>query len=1012
MEETVSIMMSRRWTTLLLVALLLPAPHLAKQEAVVCGTNRERRREELHLHRRAAVARAKASARRLAAAPAARDIGDIAILEDSDGVVARRNPFDLDQKTVTFTASGANASAYRFQTGAGSYDVQAALNGVKIEGFEDDDTRQISVPFAFPFYGTVYQNVFVNSDGNLTFGSSDTASSERSMGRVTSGPPRIAGLFEDLDPSKSLQGVRVLSEQGRLVVSWVAVPEFQDFGIGPLQTFQIQLYPDGKIEFAYSGVSASSAVVGISPGGLLGETAVVSFADGSALQFTGTVAERFGGVEEIDMVTTAQKFFETHEDAYDYLVVFNNLEISAGSGALAWEMTLRNNRTGYGDILVDDGREYGSASRLQAVMNMGPLSQYPADTSGKVGGRGLVTGDTPLTILAHEAGHLFLAYASVHDPGNVDSLPMLNNVNFAHWSFFFNSDASYLEGNRIRDDGLGVSPRFTTTATVQGFSELDQYLMGFRAPEEVTPLDHDLFYVASPSIGSFKTSSSFPQAGLSFDGTRRDVALNDLITIEGRRTPDHTVAQRRFRFGFVLVVGSGTEPSQADITKIDTFRREFETLYGQAASGRASADATLRRSLKLSVFPASGVVAGSSISASLTIAAPTATPLAVSLKTPNGVASAPVLVTIPAGSTSVGFPIVGIKAGVEEMSAEPADPQYERAYARIQTLANRTTLELALVSGDLQGVAPNQPLAEPVVFRVVDLNRLPYPGITVQASVADGGTVSPASAVSDMGGLVGFNWTPGTGSDHRLTAVVQGVAGSAVSVVLAAAPGFPANGVVNAASYSPGLSPGGFASIFGSGLTAGGSGAAAPPFPQVLWGSQVWLDSRPLPLHYAGPAQINFLVPLDVTPGDYDLRVTSEIGVSASLKVHVLRASPGIFFNSTSGFGAVVVAGTVQTTDQRGARPGEYLEIYATGLGTVQRHPTLPEVWETVLAPKVLLGSSTELPVTFSGLTPGYPGLYQVNVQIPAGTAAGEPALSIEVNGVTSNAVKIRILLP
>ena len=155
--------------------------------------------------------------------------------------------------------------------------------------------------------------------------------------------------------------------------------------------------------------------------------------------------------------------------------------IPAGSSALAWEMTVRNDRTGYGDILVDDGKEYGSASRLQAVMNMGPLGQYPADTSGKVGGRGQVTGDTPLTILAHEAGHLFLAYVSVRDPENAAALPMLNNVNFAHWSFYFNSDASYLEGNRIRDDGSGVSPRFRTTATVQSFSELDQYLMGFRS---------------------------------------------------------------------------------------------------------------------------------------------------------------------------------------------------------------------------------------------------------------------------------------------------------------------------------------------------------------------------------------------------------------------------------------------------------------------------------------------------------------------------------------------------
>ena len=68
---------------------------------------------------------------------------------------------------------------------------------------------------------------------------------------MTSGPPRIAGLFRDLDPSRSSKGVYVLSEGGRFVVSWVQVPEFEEVGVGVPLTFQIRLFPDGKIEFAY-----------------------------------------------------------------------------------------------------------------------------------------------------------------------------------------------------------------------------------------------------------------------------------------------------------------------------------------------------------------------------------------------------------------------------------------------------------------------------------------------------------------------------------------------------------------------------------------------------------------------------------------------------------------------------------------------------------------------------------------------------------------------------------------
>ena len=89
----------------------------------------------------------------------------------------------------------------------------------------DDDSRQLDLPFAFPFFGATYRQVFVNSDGNLTFTAGDSASSGRSVGRMTGGPPRISPLFDDLDPSQSAGGVRVFADSSHVVVSWVAVPE-------------------------------------------------------------------------------------------------------------------------------------------------------------------------------------------------------------------------------------------------------------------------------------------------------------------------------------------------------------------------------------------------------------------------------------------------------------------------------------------------------------------------------------------------------------------------------------------------------------------------------------------------------------------------------------------------------------------------------------------------------------------------------------------------------------------
>ena len=144
----------------------------------------------------------------------------------------------------------------------------------------------------------------------------------------------------DLDRSRTPMACACWLEPARFVVSWVAVPAYQDFGFGQSQTFQIRLYPDGRIEFAYGGVTTDSAVVGISPGGLQGATTVVSFATGVSGEYSSTVAERFGRTQEVDLASAAQKFYQTHDDAYDYLVIYNNLGI--GLAPARWPVNSRS----------------------------------------------------------------------------------------------------------------------------------------------------------------------------------------------------------------------------------------------------------------------------------------------------------------------------------------------------------------------------------------------------------------------------------------------------------------------------------------------------------------------------------------------------------------------------------------------------------------------------------------------------------------------------------------------
>ena len=163
-----------------------------------------------------------------------------------------------------------------------TYDAAAADNANPVQGLEDDDSREIVLPFAFPFFGVQQRTLHLNSDGNVSFETGDVAITDRSLGRMQAGPPRIAPLFRDLDPSRPQGGVRILNEANRVVISWVGVPEYRDAGNGPAQTFQLRLFSDGRIEFAYSNVSTTEAVTGIAPGGVKGDPSLVTFANGNS----------------------------------------------------------------------------------------------------------------------------------------------------------------------------------------------------------------------------------------------------------------------------------------------------------------------------------------------------------------------------------------------------------------------------------------------------------------------------------------------------------------------------------------------------------------------------------------------------------------------------------------------------------------------------------------------------------------------------------------------------------
>lgn len=225
---------------------------------------------------------------------------------------------------------------------------------------------------------------------------------------------------------------------------------------------------------------------------------------------------------------------------------------------------------------------------------------------------------------------------------------------------------------------------------------------------------------------------------------------------------------------------------------------------------------------------------------------------------------------------------------------------------------------------------------------------------------------------------------------------------SAACVAAGVASGQPVvSAVLNAASYSAAVAPGSWVAIFGTNLASAVAGADSVPLPASLAGVSVTVGGIAAPLLYVSPGQLNVLIPSGVViPANtvVPLVVTSPGGVSSAYNVRLTRNAPGIFTRNGAGTGrALVFNPSFKAVDTIAAK--DNLILYATGLGPTDASGKATDNVEVYIGER-------QAQVTFAGLAPGFPGVYQVNVTAPV---PATDRLYIRAGGWQSNITDVGI---
>jgi uncharacterized protein (TIGR03437 family) len=237
-----------------------------------------------------------------------------------------------------------------------------------------------------------------------------------------------------------------------------------------------------------------------------------------------------------------------------------------------------------------------------------------------------------------------------------------------------------------------------------------------------------------------------------------------------------------------------------------------------------------------------------------------------------------------------------------------------------------------------------------------------------------------------------------------------------VQVTGPATPSVLANGVVSAGAFGsfPAVSPGSWIEIYGNNLAADARPWASSDFvgitaPTSLDDTSVTVGGKSAFLDYISPGQVNALISSDTPTGMQQLIVTNGLGPGTPYSIMVNSVEPGLLAPAAFLVGGIqyavgvlddgayaMPAGAIAQVNSRPAKPGETIIFYGVGFGLVT--PASPA--GQIVQQANTLSSNFQISIggqaatwQYAGLAPGFTGLYQFNVTVPAATAGAAPVV-------------------